>query len=405
MTRSIGRLFAVLAIALVGGCSSIDQFSARVYSSNANSQTALDEETLLNIERAAHFQPLTFVAITKTTGTRTGDLKIGLPTATFGPAQTAIQRQTSFAGNTLDNSMQGTWESNPLITSAFQQGMLTPVAAKTVAQLLGEYPRELVFYAVLDGIEMSGGKDAWYFRNDPSSDEYNNIAFNDECRALEIVDRGGAAHGAAVRKLHLQRNKECNFSEFAYLLEYALAVGLTADIAPAPAPPAAPKAAAPAAKDATPSPTSGAVGTICFDPALSRPELRDIAETMRNPCNPPSHSKADSKFDFNGTLYDINFRFRSPMGIYAFLGKLIRDHSEANIRFQDAELQTAGPLIDIQSGFNNCLVTAALVNESFCLPKDQSEETLVMIGILEQLRNLNIAPTDLNASFSVHVAD
>jgi hypothetical protein len=408
MTRLWGSLILLALATALASCSNIDQFSARVYNTNVNSQTALDEETLLNIERASTFQPLTFVAITKTTGSRSGDLKIGLPTATLGPGQTLLQKQSVFAGNTLDNAMQGTFETNPLITTAFQQGMLTAISPKTVAMLLSEYPRELVFYAVLDGIEMVGGKHAWYFKNDPTSDAYDGIDFNPKCRALETVTRHGVEHTRVSTGLNVNYDRDCNFSQFAYLLEYGLSVGLKADVVQAVAPkPAAAKGSSSKKDDATSS-SPGSEGVICFDPASSWPDMRADAFGMENQCDAPTRSKTIAKFPFGDTLYDIRLRFRSPMGVYMFLGKLIRDHAEANVEsFHDPDLRVMNSrkLINIVPGFSDCLMVGALLNESFCVPKDQSEATLVMIGILEQLRNLNINSTELNASFSVHVAD
>jgi len=400
------RALSLLALAyFCGGCAVTDQFSSRIYSSNINSQVALDQETLLNIVRASRYQSLTFVAITKTAGTQTADLKIGLPTFTFGPRQTAAQRQFSFANNAIDNSAQGSFESNPLISSLFQQGMLTPISPKILALLIGAHPREPTFLAALEGIRLTSAKDAWFFRNDPANNSYRGEPQSAQCHDLEIVQgRHGAYHNIAKDRLHPDYNTECNFSQFMYFLEFGLAVGMTADIDHS--------VSVAGSTKTDPSRTSNAVNTpgtpgrICFEPSLARPDLKIDSQVMSNKCG-TKFSGEGLKFRFGDTDYEIELVLRSPIGVYAFLGKLLRDGTADQYRMQDEAL---GPmrhakLVEIDPTTVECLLSASSVGGLLCDPGASGRNTLLMVDLLQQLRNLMISPADLNASFSVRLSD
>jgi hypothetical protein len=407
VTGVIKRVAALLLSSSLAGCAFTDQFSPRIYSSNVNSQASLDQETLLNIVRASRYQPLTFVAIGKTAGSQTADLKVGLPTLTFGAGQTLAQRQLVFANNSIDNNAVGSFESNPLISSAFQMGMLTPVSPKIMAMLLGAYPREPIFYALLDGIKLTSARNSWYFKNDPSNNAYGGKQNNPTCHDLEVLSRYGAEHSKAVTRLALDYNQDCNFSEFAYLLEFGLAVGLTAELDNSPAKEKTPQNAKDSSKTATAADTS-VKGYMCFDPSLARLGFKTDAMRMENRCGTKTSSpKIVKKFNFDGTLYDVELRFRSPVGIYAFLGKLLRDGTAAQIHMQDPALGDIrmGEFIDIDQQTVDCLLSGSAIAAAICRPRASTANTLIMMAMLEHLRNLMISPADINASFSVRLAD
>src|ERR1700744_6623850 len=94
------------------GCALMDyELEPRAGAINHQTDNARNNELLLNIVRASYSQPLNFVPISKASGTQTTDLKVGLPTFTLGPAQPIVDKQLQFAGNSWDNSSNGSFDS------------------------------------------------------------------------------------------------------------------------------------------------------------------------------------------------------------------------------------------------------------------------------------------------------
>src|SRR6202166_2738586 len=121
--------FGAGLLLLLVGCAAMDyQLDPRAGVINHQTDNARNNEILLNIVRASYSQPLNFVPISKASGTQSTDLKVGLPTFTFGPAQTALEKQFQFAGNTWDNTLNGSFDSAPIITHDFYTNMLSPIA-------------------------------------------------------------------------------------------------------------------------------------------------------------------------------------------------------------------------------------------------------------------------------------
>lgn len=405
---------AIIAYTCIGflsiflsGCMVTDQFSSRIYSGNVNSQTAVDQETLLNIVRARNFQPLTFVAITKVAGSQLADIKIGLPTLTFGPRQTASQRQIAFANNSVEGNANGSFESNPLISSLFQQSMLTPISQRNLALLLGAYPREQVFYAALEGIKMTSENKSWYFRNDPRNNNYRGIQNEEVCRKLEIVSRNDVEHTRVVREYRPDYDYDCTFSQFVYYLQLALDFGLTAEIDNASSKPPSKLADGDASKLNNTAVSPAPPGYMCFDPTIALPMFKDPARSMKSRCGQVIAPGKGTKFNFGGTQYDIELKFRSPVGIYAYLGKLLRDGVEDQIRLRndlEGSLESA-KIVDIDFDTINCVNSASSLGALACNPTASTMNTLITIGLLEQLRNLSISPSDLNSSFAVRLSN
>jgi hypothetical protein len=87
---------------------------------------------------------------------RIDTLQTGLPTPFFGPGQVAADHVYSIT-NSLTSAVNGTFTTAPLATTGFQAGMLTPVDLKTVASLAHYYPREAIFFALIDSIDVKNG--------------------------------------------------------------------------------------------------------------------------------------------------------------------------------------------------------------------------------------------------------
>lgn len=428
--------------ALLSSCAFVDAFGPRVYQNNLTFQDANSQEALLNIIRASRYEALSFVAIGQETGSQTESLGTGLPTFTLGAAQTATQKQFAFGGNSLSSSAIGGFQVNPLVSSNFMQGMLTPIDTKTLALLIGTYPREWVFNAVLEGVRLSGYLKAnpkvrldYYFRNDPGDDQYDGVIVNDRCKKL----LGEAHYGDSF----YADDTLCNYSKFSDFLGEAVQYGLTSEILPPSSgadssknqnqccccgtPSATSKnQSSPTINNAgtnsisapqTPSATSNAtatpasIGHLCWDPVLALQKHRQVVRQMQNVCGVAA--KASSKFEFifsEAVFDDVKFIFRSPYGVYKFLGQLLRERSAQYVQFynvrtrEERELES-GLFLNITEGASDCLVSAFYNGHSYCVPRVGSNSTGIMLDILGQLKNLSTSPSDLNAAFAVRVID
>jgi hypothetical protein len=255
MKVGVGLTALVVSAALAGCSVVVDQFKDRVYSANYQTNDAMNEETLLNIVRASQSEPLTFVGIGKVTGGRTEALKLGLPSITFGPQQTVAQGQYSFTSNGLDNSASAGFESNPLTTTQFQRGMLTPINMRQLALLVAVHGREHAFLATIEALDLRIGDEFYSFRNDPAGDfridrETNEISsvkcsledYDPYSRLSrkpddpEIVAKTDSDYMNAVLLMVLYPRdeekydpRECNYTKFRALLRAMLFAGLSAD--------------------------------------------------------------------------------------------------------------------------------------------------------------------------------
>jgi hypothetical protein len=249
----------------------------------------------------------------------------------------------------------------------FQRGMLTPTSPKDLALLLGSYPRELVFYTVTHSIKLIGTDKStkapliYHLRNDPADDQYDGITPNDNCRH---VIKAKSSLGSAI----YNDDDACNFSKFDNFLELAMVLGLTAQLV-------------------------NSTGHVCFDPTLALPKFKYAILGLSNLCSGQVKSGSKYPFDFSDVVFsDVEFEYRSTNAIYGFLGKLLRDNSASRIPpfFRVPESQTK-PFLNIAIGESkDCVVSANFEKRSYCVPHNGGDNTLILFGILEKLRNLSI---------------
>ncbi len=152
-----GRLTGALSLAalLLSGCGTVDEFAPRAARFNDNASTAATDNILRNIIRTSLAEPVSFVSVSKITASRLADLKIGVPTLTFGKNQTAAQKQFVFSGNVLDNSMGYSLELSQLGTSEFTDALMTPLPPDNFENLAAQgFSRELISYLLIDSVEL-----------------------------------------------------------------------------------------------------------------------------------------------------------------------------------------------------------------------------------------------------------
>jgi hypothetical protein len=237
MNIAHGAWVALSAAFALAGCSVVDQFSGRIYGENLQAQQMMNEEALVNLVRASRTESLSFVGISQISGTRSEDLKVGLPTFTFGPKQTVGQHQFAFSGNILDSSTNGSFQSNPLITTTFQQGMLTPISPHTLALLVAAHGREPMFLATVAAFELKGQLHSHSFRNDPYGDRPPSRS--EPCLLKNYTPSPSQTYTDAtyvdttiilITEGATPDDRICNFTKFKALLKAFLYAGLFVDI-------------------------------------------------------------------------------------------------------------------------------------------------------------------------------
>jgi hypothetical protein len=452
------KLRHILAVTLLlSACAFVDDFAPRQYDLNVGSEDALNEETLLNIVRASEFQPLNFVGVSQLTGGQSEQANIGLPTITFGPQKNAAAKEFALSGNVLQNTATGSFTVNPLISSTFQQALVSAVPVATISQLVVQFKREPVFYAVIDSMTLTITDGAQTYteilHNDPANDSPPPTApqltcaqiFSGSTTIMAAPPRNTLPLYQLGSELYEKDDVDaCSFSKFGSVLRTALGYGLTAEVPPkqaagasaalpsgtlnftgsvtigpkdgatatpakvAPAPAASPQVPTPAASSTASNTQSPPQGIFCFEPGLAVPNNRDTVRShMQNVCGAATPPTALT-FQFPSVGVSVVINLRSPAGVFGFLGSLLRERETLAINYASAEtapLKT-GPFLNIvnDSG-NTCAIHVKYQSVHYCVPTQGSANTNVMIQILQVLRNLSISPTDLNAPFNVRVLD
>jgi hypothetical protein len=391
----------------------VDQFGSRVYDQNLTSQEVMNKEVLINIIRASRYQPLNFMAITQVTGGQSETLTTGLPTITLGPAQTIAERQFQVT-NSVASGATGSFQTNPLVSSQFQQGMMSPVSPKILAYLLASHDRETVFNLVIDSINVTSGNTTVRYVNDPANDH----GLPGGCTAQSASRALGDANGG--RRFLLDEDV-CNYSKFINFVTEGMQYGVSAELVPVPPGSAAKGGGAGSqggrntanalAGETNATTTAQATGRLCWDPGLAIAERKAGARGLKPVCGKNLSSQItndDFSFQILGTLR-FQLRFRSPAGIFAALGKQLRDGSAERVRSLLPSSQRAfdgEPLLTIKSDdtAGDCAVLAQYESQVYCVPQS-AYRTAMVINILQELKNLSTTPSDLNSAFSVRVVN
>lgn len=398
-------------------CASVDQFGGRLYDGNINSQSALNQETLLNILRASKYQTPNFIGLSQITGGQTETLSTGLPAINIGPHQTQAQQIYSVT-NSLSSAATSTYQANPLLSTTFQEGMLFPITIKQLALLIGSHPREIVLNLSMDNIVVSRDGKNYKYRNDPT---YNNIdqAGNYSYGVDEYCKSKLALLNPWSEKEIFEESEQCNYSKFVAWLQIFLDYGLTAQLVPtaqaqkntssAPSPGTNTVGAKSASSNSgTPTPTES-TGKLCFDELKKAPAYTHGTSLLS--CNkeyPVGTGKP--RVPFTTTIENYGkitleyIGFKSTLGMFDYTAKAWGNNDNMFFRSPDATTLN-GPLVDIvASTGTSCYTSARFAGQTWCVPQD-AEKTAVVLDIIQEMRNFNIQPSDLNSSFSVHVTN
>jgi hypothetical protein len=401
---------------------------------------------LVNIIRASRYQTISWNPASQINGSQTETLSTGLPTINIGPAQTAAQHIYSIT-NSVSSGVSGGFTTAPLATTAFQAGMLTPVDLKTVASLTTYYPREVVFYALINAINVKfASSDRLYARltNDPSSAFYSlDYPLDlDQTKCSELFRHFG-------RQIFFGPNDTypaaCFYAKFRNLLGLLIRNGLYTELVSVPA-------QQPAQAQASQNNTV-TVGSFCFNKNVVPQEIlnstfpscgRNIklsaggtvqtttTETQKfdDALLPASKMRTTTtttnsilpvtgrtfKVEFAGVGWvEITFEMRSPNGFLSYLGSWfnVRDKLPFASDLRPfagygtppaLQIYNGGPYLSVLNGPSASCYTSVIYNgQIYCVPMEATHSSMLM-DIAVILRNLNISPTDLNAPISVRVA-
>jgi hypothetical protein len=428
MCSGVGaRLLSILPCFLIcWGCAFVDsQIPGRNSILNQGYDIAGNDEILLNILRAKHYQPLRFYLHSKIAPSQTTSASIGLPNITVGPGQTVAQHQFVFGPNSTNNTASMSYEIDPVETQTFYQGLLTPNSLGIIGALLSRYPREFIFLALIDAVKVTQlypNKSVTRFVNDPGLDDplacpdfdysnYDRAAFDQTDDLISIYnpaydkDMHAGAHYAG-----------CGFHVFQFYLQEAIKYGMTVSVANIPNPKYNPN------DTKSTQPKQISVGTLCYDLALARPDV--VAELSRyssSLCG-ATRATADSptavlRFTYHAPrppsrlLTEVDQKVeivpRSTAGVFSYLGRLLATNTGESVQLYSREAQANGDvhlLTTVTSNiFPACFVVANLFGDQYCVPARGSDNTKRMFQLLSELIALNSSANDVPTSLTVRV--
>lgn len=162
-------LLAGLGLSVLTACAVVDPVDNRYDTISRSLAKARNEAIFLNLVRASHDYPLSFVTIANVTPSLSNTTSLGLPSFLLGPSARLASgppltpgftpgRDVIFGNTTASNSTQVSTNFNVSTqeTSAFYQGFLRPIDLQTLNYFIRQgYPRELLFWLFTDSFELT----------------------------------------------------------------------------------------------------------------------------------------------------------------------------------------------------------------------------------------------------------
>lgn len=439
--------------ALCASCASVDQYGSRIHDGNTNAQFATNQEILLNILRASRYESYVWTPVNQFSGGQMEAVNATLPTFFFGPHLPAADHIYSLS-TALNSQVSGNYQSNPILTSTFQEGMLTPVSLKSIAKLMTVFPREIVLYALIQSITITRipSNISTTFINDPVQNyiqrpqqqiDPNDLSQikNEECESM-------AYHNSYVQ--NFSNGYNCTYAKFEDFLTYLMEEGLSVELVSQKNPSTA--ASPQQGQSAQASAASNLVGKFCFLPGSAASSIQGSGlstlkdwicatsdgqsgsddgttpapkltvtqvvtkktatgteiTTTETPEQTSSRKKA-VYVKIEGVNVLLDFNIRSPAQFLSYLGLWLR---YANVvetpRYRTLTAQRVlgnQRYLDIVSGTNSggCYSAVTFESAGYCVPQGATH-TAMLMDLAMVLRNLNISPSDLNAPVTVRLS-
>ena len=334
--------------AVLAACAIIDTFDDRAETYNRSAARYANTAEFLNVIRASRFEPLNFVTFSSATGHNTLSGNLGLPSVTLGPGQTAVQHTYTFGPNSTTRSAQNDFILTNVDDPGSYAALMTPVNPAVIGFFIEQgYPRELLFFLLIDQIKVSDlkGSNVEYDRNNP---------------------------------------EDPSFSNFGGWIADLLIAGLTAQI------------------DARAIPSAQVIPTykFCIDAGLPSPIFAGTRKDIVGPsCARQSWQKGAStkpiaSYDFidYSKAIKISVYLRSTYGVYAHLGRVIRNGGNiTNILGLTASDDPS--LFTVTSDYTNCFIQTDYEGAHYCVP-ESANNTKRVFALLRQLVGLKITPAN-----------
>jgi hypothetical protein len=414
---------------LAASCAAVDPVDTRFDTVGRSLAKARNELIFLNLVRASHDYPLSFITVANVVPSLTNTTSFGLPsfllgpTAVFGTAAGSIQslpssspgRDVLFGNNTASNSTAVSTNFNVSTqeTAAFYDGFLKPVDLTVISYFIRQgYSRELLFWLFTDSVEVRVGGQSFTTQYDPPKD------FG--CRKNDP-------------------RRRC----FNQLILVAVAAGLTVEVK------TQQKLAGGGPSGSTDKGSGSKLSTIqiprfCFSTALQEQARREMPrlfwETIKShwldvsfqqfvpkcgsPWNPEQQVNTWQSESFPFNVGSLHFRItpRSAYGVFQFLGTIMKMElfnppilPEANIPLELLPDEANPPVLYmgtegadrdlfrvLRVDSKRCFVHTYFYDGDYCVPEDATN-TKRIFNLLAQLIAIQTAAADLSITPVVRI--
>ncbi len=449
-TGPIFRAYALVLLALgLSGCIATGMVDRTTDTIDHSVGQARNNSILLNIVRASRYEPLYFYSVSRVSGGGLEDFKLSFPAITFGPHQAASQRNYTFGTNglnVLDSQQTGSFDVGTLESKNFYEGMLAPLTLEEVGVLLQQgFPRELIYRLTVDSVTIYGpdmpprrqdaanGLDVGLHRyvNDPASPSYGQFqtlfgAAMDHGLTVESfevpgLDPAKAAGGSDSSKSDDGKSHDKSPSTHVWsrlCVDPALvkdvqskndatATGNECGMRPLPD-----------LTTITQQENLGAVYQACQvsqnSPAAAdvkkkgaaSPDATKNGAASASATSQPNQGRGRVCAHIGDVVFAVQLNTRSLFGIYAYLGKLLRDGQDGALMGlgADVEPRSTGPLLTVlkDRGLGPCFARAQLA-ANYCIPAEGASNLKMAFSLLNALQAVKTAPGDLPITPAVRI--
>ncbi len=412
-----GRLAGICLAGTLAACAIIDPVDQRYDTIGRSLAKARNELILLNLARASHDYPLSFVTIANVSPSMTNTSSLGLPTFLLGGSPRAIEpvfspgRDILFNNTTASNStaVSTNFNVSSQETSAFYTGFLKPVDLLTLDYFIRQgYSRELLFWLFAQSVEAKrpdGGALLFSYR---PPDDYGCPKFDPKKRCFQEFVLIAMYTGLTVEQRSVQR-----------------AAASKSD-----------KGGGGGAKSETTS-----FFRFCFDPLLAQRGQNEMGEEAKKTAeqymdfrpdrrqlqpqcgddnwDPRKTEGRPQKDSFEFFVGPIKFRIkpRSAFGIFEFLGTLVKMQRDHTPPWKDANtwdrtdviapprLRTThddDDLFRVAFDGSDCFAQTWFLHDTYCVPESAYNSKRIF-SLLAQLIAIETAANDLSITPSVRV--
>jgi hypothetical protein len=381
------------ALAL-SGCIAVGDVGRRAMTVNQEVGSSQNQFVLLNLVRAAHEEPVYFVAFNQLGASGTMEFRAGVPQVFAGPHLPAASKIAEFVGGTnfLDNQTNTNFQMSLLGSKDFYSGLLAPLDLRDVDLLLNQgYSRELIFYLVIAKAKIT------------------------------IVSKDGSPSPFPPQVVYNDPSDAKTFQLFQYYIKEAMEHGLTTETYQAPDETADTSDTTDSTKPKKPTLTTQA--DLCYEKALAipsdiadiapgsfcgdKPSIRPASTGTETPLYVTLH---DPSFPLHDQKLEIDVTTRSIYEIYYYLGRIIRGGAPVDLQAFNlpAEKIEAAPLIDVVTDHatpveGGCFSAVRYEDDTYCVPREGAQNTKHIFGILNALIALKQSTGDIPVTQTVRI--